>query len=62
MDQTDLPRIPAFNLRRSLAAAEALAARAEQSASPDLRRLLLKSSCDVLDRALCGSEQRRRPS
>lgn len=60
MDQDHLPRIPAFNLAGSLHAAEAMVDRSRQTQAPDLQRLLLKSSCDLLDHALTRSEPTRR--
>ncbi|MFV0442803.1 MAG: hypothetical protein ACK5Q5_04440 [Planctomycetaceae bacterium] len=63
MDRTDLPQLSRFDLHRSLSAAEAIEQRALQTSSPDLRRVLLKSSCDLLDHALrcsLGGPLRRR--
>lgn len=56
MERSPLPQVSPFNLRRSLDAAEALAAQADRTTAADLRRTLLRASCRLLDAALVSAD------
>lgn len=60
MDCQHLPRLPQYNLRRSLAACDAILTQAETLQDPEIQRSLRRVGCELLDHALLASTPGRR--